>query len=176
MLDSHYIVLKLNEVEEAVKSSFQKAVEEFSDICAFALYTDESFLSLSVSVNTTSHLEERQADDPEFAEEYKWTPAEWKIENFNDEAFTAINNQLKDERLLSEKDEKSLSEHRQDILRICLPILQNLRKDLASELEKDFVLLFAVSDFDDQDFEINIVKSLNPPQLSNEFINWRTTF
>lgn len=79
--------------------------------------------------------------------------------------------------LLQENNDKRPSnqwlKHRNEIYKIAVDVLSELKQEGTFDgLKKDFVLMFAISDFSDPKLEIGFVKKLNAPKIAQEFEQW----
>lgn len=162
-----------SELKPLTKSTFQKCLEKVdaNEICGFSLYSDNSAMTISVSLNTHGHLEEMKEDDPEYEAYFRWTPGEWKYEMINAKAFAELNEMLQKAHL-DETDIAFLT-HRNKVYNCAVEVLEELKQEgIFTKMEDDFVLMFAVSDFSEPELETNFVQRLNSEQLTNEFEVW----
>jgi hypothetical protein len=150
---------------------------DVKEIAGFALYSDNSAMTISVTCNTYQHLKELQIEEVEEDGDeiyFKWTPGEWKYELVNAKEFQDLCALLRDTHF----DEKSgiFSTHRNMIYSTAVKVLKELRTEgLFEKMNNDFVLMFGVSDFSDHKLEISFVKSLNSKLLAEEFEKWIVT-
>jgi hypothetical protein len=65
-------------IEKPTVAAFRKALKEIGEeqLCGFALYTDESALSLGISINTVDHLNKVTKREPDHRIGYQWSPPE----------------------------------------------------------------------------------------------------
>lgn len=160
-------------LESAARETFVKCKEKIAleEISGFALYSDPSAMSISVSLNTFDHLEELQEDETGYETYFKWTPGEWKYEMVNAQAFADLSKQL--QVWHSQVDSLSFLRYRNDVYNCAVEVLEELKeKKLFKNMSEDFVLMFAVSDFSEHALEIEYVKRLNSQPLAKEFEIW----
>jgi len=162
-----------SELKSITKSTFQKCLKKVdtTEICGFGLYSDNSAMTISVSLNTRDHLEEMRVDDPEYATYFRWTMGEWKYELINAEAYKELNEIL--QKTHFEGTDVAFSAHRNKIYNCAVEVLAELKQEgIFTTMEEDFVLMFAVSDFSEPELETSFVKKLNNEELTNEFEVW----
>ena len=159
------------------KATFLKCLTKLDskEICGFALYSDNSAMTMSVSLNTCSYLEERQEDNPKYVAYYRWTPGEWRYEMVNSKEFKIFDRSLQEAHF--EENETGSNAgfltHRNRVYNSAIAVLKELRQEgLFDKMTNNFVLMFAVSDFSEPDFEIDSVKQLNSAELASEFEQW----
>ncbi|MCD7936785.1 MAG: DUF4303 domain-containing protein [Tannerellaceae bacterium] len=157
-------------LKQTTKETFALACEAFGKegLSGFALFSDESAMTMSVIVNTVEYLEEAVREYPEEALYYKFTPDEWKDDAFASEYLDTLNDWLveKHEELVGH----AFVEHRDIIFRIAVEVLEELKEEnLFAGTNSTFVLLFAVSDSFDEEFMLNNFKRLNSGDLLVEY-------
>lgn len=144
-----------------------------NDICGFALSSDEDARSVTVSINTKKHLiscwDEDEDEDKEY---YKWYPAEWKSEAINDDGINKLSMILFNlERTKNSKNDKRA------IYELLVDTLKQLKKDgVFASVNKDFVLVFNVTDNDDLESDLRWMKELNNEKLFSEYKSWTETW
>jgi hypothetical protein len=161
------------ELKEKAKITFIGCKEKLNikDISGFALYSDNSATTISVSCNTFAYLKEMQEEEEGYDEYFKWTPGEWKYEMINAKEFKNLSSTLSD--LHFEINNTSYLIHRNKIYKIAVKVLEELKNEnLFNETSDDFVLMFGVSDFSEPELEIDFVKKLNSKVQSDEFELW----
>jgi uncharacterized protein YihD (DUF1040 family) len=160
-------------IRKATFAAFKKALKEIGteQLCGFALYTDESAMSLSVSINAETYLNKAAKRDPDNRTSYQWSPAEWKEEGYQEQLFAKLNDELYDyhEKLSDEDSEEKFTKFTRDFFETCVSVLKELKKSVPKGINKDFVVLFDISDYDDTDTLIAWVKKLNPPKKAKEY-------
>jgi hypothetical protein len=164
------------ELKEKTKIAFNACVEklDIKDIAGFALYSDESAMTISASCNTYENLKRLQNKYPGSDVYFKWTPGEWKYELVREKEFQHLCTLLRSEQL-SDETEK-ISAHVTNIYSTAVNVLEELRAEgLFENMNDDFVLMFGVSDFSDHKLEISFVRRLNSKVLAEEFEQWIVT-
>ena len=79
----------MNSLKEDIYNStlgmygYLKKQDYYKDINSYALYTDDSFMSISFAFNTNSYLEKKKND--EYYLTYKFSPAEWFSETLRND-------------------------------------------------------------------------------------------
>jgi Domain of unknown function (DUF4303) len=164
-------------IRKATFAAFKKALREIGaeQLCGFALYTDESAMSLSVSINTETYLNKAAKRDPDNRTSYQWSPPEWKEEGYQENLFDKLNDELYEyhEQL---SDEGGKGKFTRDFFAACVSVLQELKKSVPKGISKDFVLLFDISDYDDTPSLITWAKKLNPPKKAKEYEKMWSSF
>lgn len=137
---------------------------------AFALYSDEGAMTVCNAINTLQHLQECKEEDPEYLTDYKFARAEWKYEaEFASDAFAEISDKVRNE---VSKEENDFSSFKNQLLQTCFEALQEIKSDNKDEM----LWLFAVSDSEITQQQIDWVYSLNGDDTGNEFETWATSF
>lgn len=164
------------ELKQKTKITFIGCTEKLDtkEISGFAIYSDTSAMTISISCNTYEHLKEMQQEEKGFDEYYKWTPGEWKYEMINAKEFKNLCILLSEAHF--EVNSAAFLTHRNKIYNIAVNLLEELRNEnLFKEMSSDFVLLFGVSDFSEVKLEIEFNKKLNSEKLASEFEKWILT-
>ena len=164
------------ELKEKTKIAFNACVEkiEIKDIAGFALYSDESAMTISASCNTYENLNRLQNKYPGSDIYFKWTPGEWKYELVREIEFEDLCTLLREAHF--NETTGIFSIHRNRINSTAVKVLEELRAEgLFKDMNDGFVLMFGVSDFSDHKLEIGFVKRLNSEVLANEFEQWIET-
>lgn len=164
------------ELKEKTKIAFNACAEklDIKNIAGFALYSDNSAMTISASCNTYENLKRLQNKYPGSDVYLKWTPGEWKYELVREIEFEDLCTLLRDAHF--DKDAGVFSAHRNKIYSTAVKVLEELRAEgLFKGMNDDFVLMFGVSDFSDHKLEISFVKRLNSEILANEFEQWIVT-
>ena len=97
------------------------------EVCAIALYSDASAMSIDMAANTSEHLEEMREDDPDDPIYYKWSPGEWALEDFATPVFAAAQALLRKLEAIP-KPQAEFERHRDRVFEICVQVLAELRK------------------------------------------------
>jgi hypothetical protein len=166
-----YSLLKSN-LKKIANGIFNNYVSKhgIKDICGFALYSDESAMSVSVAVNTYTHYRDIVKDDPENKLYYKFNPEEWN-EIIEDDELNKFNEQLQKIALSLKK--KQFAAYRDAVCKLSLEILDEMKvSEVFSELKSNFVLLFSVSDCDMPKTATEYNKRYNSAEIANEYEQW----
>lgn len=158
------------ETEEIL--SLYKQRYNINDMSGFALYSDASAMSISVSINTHDFYQTKIKKYPGNDYSFKFSPGEWQFEMFNVEAMDELNSFLQNTYFEVSKHEYEFVEHRKKIYEIAVIILDRLKIKNEFPTEDQFVLLLSMSDYTDRDLEIGYVRRLNSPTISDEFEYW----
>jgi Domain of unknown function (DUF4303) len=155
---------------EASRKVFTSVIDEYGadSLCAFALYSDAGAMTVMPSINTKTHLERCMTTYPDDADYYRWSTAEWAHEAIHQEEFTAICEHLTEE-LGKLNDDNQFEIFRNNLYATCIDVLMLLKKE---HLFGDAIVLFAVSDDEDDERDIAWVRLLNSPELASEFESW----
>lgn len=158
-------------IAKATVAAFKKALKEFGadELCGFALYTDESAMSLSVSVNTAAHLNKVSKRQPEHRASYQWSPPEWKVEGYEEKLFAKLNDELYAFHEQLSGDSEKFVKFTGAFFAICVSVLKELKSVMPENINQDFVLVFDISDYDDTAALIAWAKKLNSPKKGKEF-------
>jgi hypothetical protein len=160
-------------LKKITSDTFIKCQEKVNpeEISGFALYSDNSAMTISISLNTFDYLKEMNKEEPGYNEYFKWTPGEWKYEMINAKEFEKLNLLL--QKTNFDVDDINFSRHRNEIYNISVRVLEELRlENTFRRMTDNFVLMFAVSDFSEPDLEISYFKRLNKESESNNFEKW----
>lgn len=160
-------------VVSGARNAFLEVIKnhEGESFCGFALYSDESAMTICPSVNTLSHLEEQTKEMPDESLYLKFATAEWAYEfegaSHLDEAVALISgeNSYYD-------DESEFDDFRMGVYDCCIAALKKLDAEGlfgTPEQREAIPLVFSVSDFEDPDIELEWIKQLNPPSIVAEF-------
>ena len=155
-------------VEAATRSAFTElaTLSGKEKLYAFALYSDESAMTLCPAANTLEYFDDN-ADEEDLAY-YKFEPAEWKYEMQGAEAaFDAISRNLRE----AKKD----ATFHQRLRETCVNVLANLKAEgfFRSLAGQEVFLLYSISDAD-QEPEIiqDMIHRLNDNPYKQEYLNW----
>lgn len=138
------------------------------EVCAIALYSDASAMSIDMAANTFRHLAATQIEDPDDALYVKWSPAEWALEGFATRKFDQPGALLRQLAAI-DKSSAAFERHRDRIFGTAVDTLDVLRRSGA--LGRGIVV-FAVSDYADPDREISWINRLNDQDDATEFRRW----
>lgn len=158
-------------IKEATRTAFKKALGEYGKdgLCGFALYTDESAMSLGATVNTDEHFKAVTKRRPKNKVSNQWSPPEWKEEGFEDELFEEINDELYDYSEELEGDEKKFNEFTRAFFEECVNALEDLKPEIPEDINENFVLVFDISDYEDTDQLVAWAKKLNGAEKTEPF-------
>ena len=160
-------------LKSLTKETFVKCTKkiDIKNICGFALYSDNSAMTISVSLNTNIHLKENQNKEKGYDIYFKWTPGEWKYEMINSKEYEFLNKMLQDSH--NEIEDSYFLKHRNEVYNCGVEILEELKKEgVFRRANEDFVVMFAISDFSEPELEIEFVKRLNSNPKTKEFKEW----
>ena len=178
------MMINIEQLEERIKNAaakiFRKALGEIgkNQLCGFALYTDESAMSLMATINTREHLQTISENNPAYQKYYRWSPPEWKEENYSPEFFDDINSELSeyfDKRVESDTEENS-DNFITEFFESCVRSLESLKKEIPGDINDNFVLVFEVSDYEDTGTAVNWIRRLNNSTEAAEFANLMKDF
>ena len=167
---------------KAAKAAFTELAERSrpETLCAFALYSDESAMTVCPAANTSSHLTTAQADNPEFMADYKFSPSEWRFDGEGaEEAFAAISRQLAYRPESNEAgDEAAFDTFRSGVFEACANALKTLKAEgfFKMPASSPILLLFSVPDASITHREVALVKDLNDADIAREYERWARTF
>lgn len=161
------------DLKRLTKDTFEKCKKKINlkEISGFGLYSDNSAMTISISLNTYEHLKEMQEDEPGYDLYFKWSMGEWKYEMINLKEFEDLNELLQVSH--DQLGQYNFLKHRDSIYNCAVGVLEELRREAVfRRVADDFVLMFGVSDFSEPELEIDWVKKLNSKDKSKEFIEY----
>lgn len=162
------------EVERAARIAFAGLLDArpAADYCGYALYSDAGAMTVCCAANTVSHLAQLRAEYPAEAEYYEWTPAEWAMEGVAAEQFASICRRLG--AAGPHADDAEFTRFRDTVYDACVAALESLVVAGTFGSGTDHVVVFAVSDPDDEDptREAGWIRRLNPPDQADQFARW----
>lgn len=84
------------ELKAKTKATYENYLQEYNAIplSGFALYSDESAMSISVSLNTYEYLKSNIEEEPGYDSYFRFSPGEWKTEFYNESVFIELNDLL----------------------------------------------------------------------------------
>lgn len=148
--------------------NYLKKQDYYEDINSYALYSDDSYMSLTLVFNTNFYLNRRKSE--KYYLTYKYNPAEWFSETLKNDPvvykniyFDEITHILKEWALLGLTNEKILID-------CCIGALKDFKKH--ADLEKDTLLLFMISDCFDEDEIVKWNNQLNTNDITEEIKIW----
>ncbi|MEG3626881.1 DUF4303 domain-containing protein [Streptomyces poriticola] len=136
------------------------------DYRGYALYSDDSAMTVCCAANTRAHLARVQGADPEDAEYYRWSPGEWALEGVAGDLFKPLCARLRHSALAG-------VDQRAEVYEACVAALESLVAEGA--FGDGAAVVFAVSDTDDVGRDIGWLNRLNPPDLAAEHARWRAS-
>lgn len=167
-----------NETVKASLIALDEVIKNFPEekICAFALYSDDGAMTVCPSINTSKHLEKSQAENHKYLLDFKFSTAEWKYEAVGaSDLFNEICRKVSDE---ISKDEVDFHAFKRKLFETCGEALIVIKKKIENikEIDKDILLLFAVSDSDITEEQIKLASLLNTRKNFAEFEGWIKSF
>jgi hypothetical protein len=166
-----YNLLK-NNLKDIVCKIFNNYKKQYSpkDVCAFALYSDEDAMSISMAINTHEHLKNSIKEAPEYPLDFKYNPEEWK-EIIEDKELEEYNKTLED--IYFKIKKKQFVEHKNNIYKLSVEIIHELKEEqYFKDFDNDFLLLFSISSFEIPETVIEYNKKYNNKNVSEEYEKW----
>lgn len=162
------------EIITASLSALSEIIGQHPDerICAFALYSDEGAMTVCPAINTAEHLLKCQNEHPQYALDYKFSPAEWKCEAEGaNKLFDVISEKVSVE---VGKDDIKFATFRRNLFATCGQALVEVKQEITRTnlLNDPILLLFSVSDSDISRQQIQLTKALNDSITWSEFKKW----
>ena len=160
---------KLKEVSKQIYLKYEK--QNGDDICGFALYSDDSAMSISISMNTYTYLNEQIKEDPSYECDFRFSPEEWKYDAIESEDIDRLSKLLESAHLRISRSK--LATHKDRIFNIATTVLEELKQEnLFKALKDDFVLLFSMSEFSDTALLLSSFKQLNSGEMAVRYEQW----
>lgn len=158
-------------IREAAQAAFEKALDEVGKdrLCGFALYSDESAMSLGATINTEEHFNAVTKRRPKNKVSNQWSPPEWKEEGFAEEIFEEINDELYDYSEELGDDDDEFTKFTRAFFEECVDALEDIKKIIPEGINENFVLLFDISDYEDTDQLVAWAKTLNGKEKTEPF-------
>lgn len=163
--------LNIEQFQQDVFKASMSAIEQFrsdfpnTQVCGFALYSDADARTLAPSFNTQDHLTCVQAEYPDDAKYFKWSPAEWSHEAYGGDCFNDLSTMLWN--MADATTDNNFVAHRRLIFEQCVIALKKLTTTFDTA-----IYVFSVSDFECVEDEIAWVTALNTPEEAYEFRTW----
>lgn len=138
---------------------------------AFALYTDSSAMTVSLSANSEQSLKAILDSEDDKSKEnqtyYKWAASEWAYEGFNAAAFTDIS------KLLRESTARSnFITFKQNLIECLTQTLKRVKNEELNEYLKSSVLFVTITDDDDSEAVENAsAKQINDEPIISYFVS-----
>ncbi|GAA4267156.1 DUF4303 domain-containing protein [Frondihabitans peucedani] len=162
--------------EQLATSIADAARSTWRELCAdrpgtafagFALYSDESAMTLLCSANTPENLERLDEDDAEVADVVRWTPAEWDLEDIGSWFFDDIN-----EALLESFRAEEPAEDRAVVFDAAVDALERLREEGEFQSHPEVVVMFRLSDDEHDERDAEWMGRLNPADIVEAYEEW----
>ena len=176
-----FVELK-SKIEIATRQAFLEMFEKHGKdhIYGFALYSDDSAMTVCPSTNTVKHLEKQDKDDFLY---YKYEPAEWKYEMKGaDKLFDEISELCYNEVSILEEDdeiyERDFEKYQNQLYEICIEVLEKLKSEkfFKQIVGEDILLLFTVTEYEfEKEKYQEIITRLNDNEYKNEYLDWLET-
>ena len=175
--------VNFKKLEEKIVQASLVALNEFGEkfpekkICGFALYSDDGAMTICNSINTTDFFEEGFDENGEYPLDYKFSTAEWEFESeFADKEFSEISRILFERE--SEDDDEEFEKFRQELFETCCRALVKVKEQNKDNkvFDQNPLFLFAVSDSEIDQLQIETVKKLNDERTFEEFERWMQPF
>lgn len=163
--------LNIERFQQDVFKASMSAIEHFrsdfpnTQVCGFALYSDADARSLVPAFNTQDHLTRVQAEYPDDAKYFKWSPAEWSHEAYGGDFFNDLSTMLWN--MADATTDNNFVAHRRLIFEQCVIALKKLTTTFDTA-----IYVFSVSDFESMEDQIAWVTALNTPDQADEFRTW----
>lgn len=156
-------------IADAARSTWRELCADRPGVAfaGFALYSDETAMSLFCSANTPENLERLDEDDSEVADLVRWTPAEWDLEDIGSWFFDEINEVL----LESYRAEEPV-EDRQVMFEAAVDALERLREEGEFQSHPEVVVLFRLSDDEHDERDSTWLARLNPADVVADYEEW----
>ncbi|AST30107.1 DUF4303 domain-containing protein [Ralstonia pseudosolanacearum] len=162
-------------IEIAAAEAFGKIRRLYpgQNFCGYALYSDPDGVTVCSAVNSSDHLKEVVAEDPDDTIYYRWSPAEWDHEYEGSEFFAEICEMLRRE--AAGLDPVDMDRFRGNVYACCVAALESLKgKGFFSDMDESGVVVFSISD-GESDLEREWAARLNEKELAEEFSKWLTS-
>ena len=160
-------------IEFATKKCLMENKEKYgSDICAFALISDDGAMTVVPFTNTHTHLKKMQLEDLAYEDDYEFNPSEWLTDDGANDEFSEICKILRTE---EEKENLDFAKFKNELFETCVEVLQDLRREKAffEILQKDILVMFDISDTDESEERlIEWFKSTNTVENGKRFEKW----
>lgn len=133
----------------------------------FALYSDETAMTLLCSANTPDNLSRLDEDDPEISDTVRWTPAEWDLEDIGSWFFDGVN-----EILLESVQAEEPAEERAVVFEAAVDALERLREEGEFQDHPEVVVLFRLTDDEHDERDSAWMSRLNPADVVADYEEW----
>ncbi|WP_174915967.1 DUF4303 domain-containing protein [Burkholderia lata] len=163
-------------IAQATTSVFSALKNEHpdEDFYAFALYTDNSAMSVVAAGNSEQALEEvlKNADErsPEQDAYYRWASSEWLYEAFHGSEFKGVSKTVRES-----ADRSNFRKFKVDVHAAMIEALRTVDVDglFGTGLDREKIIVFVTITDDDnaEQFENDSAKQLNSPAAYQRFLN-----
>ena len=145
-------------------------------IRAFALYTDAGAMSVCPAMASASHFAGMAAEEPDDADYYRFTPAEWSHEGEGAAAaFDGLSRRLRMH--LKHLPSTGFAPFKARLLDACEQCVQTLRTESRAQAGEGFLWLVAVSDENEPaTLLVPRMQRLNAPSIAQAFAAWAATW
>ncbi|BDZ47993.1 hypothetical protein GCM10025867_02340 [Frondihabitans sucicola] len=156
-------------IADAARSTWRELCADRPGVpfAGFALYSDESAMTLLCSANTPENLTRLDEDDPEVADAVRWTPAEWDLEDIGSWFFDGVN-----EVLLEAFQAEEPLEERAAMFDAAVDALERLRDEGEFQDHPDLVVMFRLSDDEHDERDSEWLARLNPADIVADYEEW----
>ena len=165
------------------KQFFLEVFEKYGKekIYAFALYSDESAMTVCPSINTLKFLDKQDKDDYLY---YKYEPMEWNSEiEETDELFDEISTFCSEAIFFMSENEdnhdKEFAKFQNQLYETCIEVLEKLKSEnfFKQIVGEDIFLLFSVSDYEFSKKDLKkMAARLNDNEYRNEYFDYLKTW
>ena len=168
----------LSSIAATVTEALENAMQEFGaeNLTGFALYTDESAMTLSVTINTATHLHQCWDENPEYKMDYWWSPAEWVQEMFASPGIETVSAELSRYHAI-EKTQQAFLTLRDEFFETCVTALEKAKPLIPTDIHPDFIRMLSVSDyFPPEHLGIPWIERLNDTVKAESYAEWVRSF
>ncbi len=161
-------------LKEKIKDSiikmhnYLRAQDYYEDISSYALYTDDSYMSITMIFNTNSYLDKKR--DDKYYLTYKFSPAEWYSENIKNDYSIYRNIFFNEISFILKRCALSGKDYEEILVNSCIEVLKDFRN--SGVIPNNKLLLFMVSDYYDADTIIKWNSKFNNPNIISEIKEW----
>ncbi len=165
MKDFDFPAFKKELKEKTIESFVEyKQKNGIDDLCGFAFYTDDSFMTLAVFIDTRSKLEGDE-DEIEF---HRFTVDEWEEGDYPNKKLHLLNKLLEEA-----NDPDDLFYDIEYISGLCncfVEVIAEMKEGNYFEgVSDDFIWNVGISGYDNPPLSIDIFRNLNTPELTEKF-------
>jgi len=159
----------LNEIKAATLNGLRNLKDKHpkEDFCAFGLYSDEGAMTVCLAANTATHLKKNAQSSPDEYAYYKWMMPEWKYEDVESSCFNEIVAKI-NSHLKSIDSDEEFEKFQNSLFNACVQSLEEIK---AKGLFGDALVLFQVTDFEDDEKLIGWADRLNEKNQVKEYVD-----